>query len=58
MIELIKMNHSDEKESYFQIDLKIESFNQDQNNQKMNSHINMKISNRMHISTLSSSSTH
>jgi hypothetical protein len=62
MIELMKMNHfqdhsqasdEDEKETYLQIDLKIKS-----SNQRSNHHISMKISNRMHISTLSSSSTH
>jgi hypothetical protein len=56
MTELMRMNHSNEKENYLQIDLKIES--PSQNNKKSNSHISMKISNRMHISTLPSLSTY
>ncbi len=58
MTELMKMNHAqasdeNEKENYLQIDSKIES-----SNQRSNSYISMKIPNRMHISTLPSSSTH
>ncbi len=55
MIELMKINHFDENENYLHIDLKIESSNQ---NQESIHHININISNCIHINTLLSSSTH